>query len=143
MANTAQNIGEKDEFWRPPVHEAREVAPIAQSDACDRCGTDFVVGSRFCHVCGAARDPQLSAPRFSFGRYLDWTRIKDGLGMTTATLIAFVVGSICVLAAIFTGIAYTAATVLDWQAVQVWRIEWLLAAIAAFTGGLLLRRNSN
>ena len=38
-----------------------------------------------------------------------------------------------------TGLVYTAATVLDWQAVQIWRIEWLLAAIAAFLAGILLR----
>jgi hypothetical protein len=32
--------------------------------------------------------------------------------------------------------------VLEWQAVQVYRIQWLLAAVAAFVGGLLLRKPS-
>ena len=43
-------------------------------------------------------------------------------------------------AAVATGFVYTAATVLDWQAVQVWRIEWLLGAIAMFAAGVLLKR---
>lgn len=139
MANTARNVTES-EFWRPPVHEA-QAPPAAQSDACERCGTDFVVGSRFCHVCGSAREPQLSrTPRLNLTKYLDWTRIKDGLGLSTGSLIAFVVGIVCVLGAVFTGLIYTATTVLDWQAVQFWRSEWLLAAIAAFVAGVLLKR---
>jgi len=113
---------------------------LAQSDACERCGTDYVAGSRFCHVCGAARETGLSAPRFNFARYFEWVRIKDVLGLGTSSLLAFVAGALCVLAAISTGLIYTASTVLDWQAVQVWRIEWLLAAVAAFMAGLLLKR---
>ena len=142
MANTAHNVTES-EFWRPPVHEGAPMAPAAQSDACERCGSDFVVGSRFCHVCGAAREPQLShTPRLNLSKYLDWTRIKDGLGLGTGSLIAFIVGIACVLGAVFTGIIYTASTVLDWQAVQFWRSEWLLAAITAFSAGVLLKRTA-
>ena len=68
------------------------------------------------------------------------SRIKDALGLSTGALIAFVIGVGCVLAAIGTGLMYTAATVLDWQAVQAWRMEWLLAAITAFVAGILLKR---
>ena len=142
MANTARNVTES-EFWRPPVHETAPAMTPAQSEACERCGTDFVAGSRFCHVCGGAREPQLShAPRLNLSKYLDWTRIKDGLGLSTGALIAFIAGIVCLLGAIFTGIIYTAATVLDWQAVQFWRSEWLLAAIAAFLAGVLLKRTA-
>ena len=35
---------------------------------------------------------------------------------------------------------FSARTVLDWQAVQLWRIEWLLGAIAMFAAGVLLKR---
>jgi hypothetical protein len=45
------------------------------------------------------------------------------------------------VAAVITGFLYTATTVLDWQAVQIWRIEWLLAALAIFAGGLLLKKS--
>jgi hypothetical protein len=30
--------------------------------------------------------------------------------------------------------------VLDWQAIQLWRIEWLLGAAAAFVAGCLLKK---
>jgi len=36
---------------------------------------------------------------------------------------------------------FTAATVLDWQAVQLWRIEWLLGAAVAFVAGILLKKS--
>ena len=58
------------------------------------------------------------------------------MSQTTIQLIA---GVLCVLAAIGTGLIYTASTTLDWQAVQVWRIEWLLAAVVAFLAGILLK----
>jgi hypothetical protein len=67
-------------------------------------------------------------------------RLQEALGLTTGSLIAFIIGVVCTLAAIGTGLIFTATTVLDWQAVQVWRIEWLLAAAAAFLAGLLLKR---
>jgi hypothetical protein len=35
---------------------------------------------------------------------------------------------------------FSARTLVDWQAIQLWRIEWLLAAIAAFVVGLLLKK---
>ena len=55
------------------------------------------------------------------------------------SIVALIVGIICTLAAVGTGLVYTATTVLDWQAVQVWRIEWLLAAVVAFLAGILLK----
>lgn len=140
MANTARNVTDREEFWRPPVHESR--APQAQTEVCERCGTEYVAGSRFCHLCGEARQTQLSRPRFNLGRYLEWSRIRQAVGLNTPSLVAFVIGIICVLAAIMTGLVYTAATVLDWQAVQLWRVEWLLAAIAAFAAGMLLKQHA-
>jgi len=32
--------------------------------------------------------------------------------------------------------------VLEWEAVQAFRIQWLLAAVAAFVAGLLLKKSS-
>jgi hypothetical protein len=55
-------------------------------------------------------------------------------------LVAFILGCACVIAAVFTGFMFTATTLLDWQAVQIWRIEWLLAALAMFAAGLLLKK---
>jgi hypothetical protein len=35
---------------------------------------------------------------------------------------------------------YKAQTMVDWQAIQTWRIEWLLGATAALLAGILLKR---
>ena len=145
MSNAARNLNEREEFWRPPIEEGREPqeVPLARTAAaCDYCGTEYVVGSRFCHVCGGERNPHIRRQKVDWARFLDWGKLRDRVGLTTGSLIAFIVGSACVLAAVFTGLVYTATTVLDWQAVQVWRIEWLLAAITAFLAGLLLKRSS-
>jgi len=116
-----------------------ESVPAAQAESCPRCGTEFVAGSRFCHVCGAERERRASARRFQWARFLDIHSVQERLGLSMASVIALVIGIICVLTAIGTGLVYTASTVLDWQAVQIWRIEWLLAAVAAFLAGILLK----
>jgi len=113
--------------------------PGIQTESCTRCGTEYVAGSRFCHVCGAERAPQAAARHFQWARFLNILRLQERLGLPLASVIALSVGILCTLAAIGTGLLYTAATVLDWQAVQIWRIEWLLAAIAAFLAGILLK----
>ena len=110
-----------------------------QTESCAGCGAEYVAGSRFCHVCGAERAPQAAARRLQWARSLNILRLQERLGLPLASVIALSVGILCTLAAIGTGLVYTAATVLDWQAVQIWRIEWLLAAIAAFVAGILLR----
>jgi hypothetical protein len=138
--STAHDVT-REEFWRPPVETNRIETPAeTNASSCARCGTPYVVGSRFCHVCGSEREPQLSRPRFQVSRWLDIHRLQEALGLTIGSLIAFIVGVICVLAAIGTGLIFTANTVLDWQAVQIWRVEWLLAAITAFVAGVLLKR---
>jgi hypothetical protein len=45
-----------------------------------------------------------------------------------------------VIAAVFTGLLFNATTLLDWQAVQLWRIEWLLGSVAMFVAGILLKK---
>ena len=139
MANTASNVHDHGEFWRPALETRQEAVPTVQSECCARCGTEFVAGSRFCHICGAARKPQFVARRFQWTRFLDVRRMRERLGLSLASLVALIVGVICTLAAIFTGLIYTANTMLDWQAVQIWRIEWLLAAVVAFLAGILLK----
>jgi len=139
MANTASNVHEHGEFWRPPLGTRQEAVPGVQTESCTRCGTEYVAGSRFCHVCGAKRAPQAAARRLQWARFLNLLRLQEQLSLPLASVIALSVGILCTLAAIGTGLVYTAATVLDWQAVQIWRIEWLLAAIAAFLAGILLK----
>jgi hypothetical protein len=129
------------EFWRPPA-VAVEAARPGLVEVCDGCSTEFMVGSLFCHLCGASREARpLTATHWTL--YLEFYNIKRTLGLHTASLIAFVVGMAClVMAGIAVGMIYSIQTFNDFQAVQLYRMQWLLGAIAAFAAGLLLKKSS-
>ncbi len=145
MADVAHNV--EQEFWRPPVVTA-PVTPMAKAtsgmvEVCDGCGSEFMMGARFCHICGTTRASQAdNSSVHHWARHLEFQSIKDRIGLSTGSLIAFIIGIGCVLLAIAVGFYFTAQTVLDWQAVQIWRIQWLLAAVAAFIAGILLKKSS-
>lgn len=177
MAEVIQDT--QQEFWRPPsppVAEAtvvRESAP-SMAEACPRCGSEFLLGSRFCHTCGNRRPEALSASaradaaaiaqvweqsvhrvrefvlgipwgkiKFpSWAHYLHFHEIKSRVGLSTGSLIAFVIGLACIAGALLVGLL-TAKTYVDWQAIQFYRAEWLLAATASFVAGILLKNRSD
>jgi hypothetical protein len=166
--------GTQPEFWRPPSATMSEVAlqdaPPTMAEACPRCGTEYLLGSRFCHTCGGKRPLQtipaqpadaMAAARFweqimyhsraavgaipwnriqfpGWLRHLHFHAIKSRLGLPTASLIAFFIGLGCVTGALLVGLL-TARTLVDWQAIQFYRAEWLLGATAAFVAGVLLK----
>ena len=135
MAEVAQT---QHDFWRPPLRSSvPEVAHTDLVEACDRCGSEFIVGARFCHSCGTTR--QDSAHLHDNLGIFPLNRISAILGLPTAASIAFLVGIICLLGAIAVGFIFNAKTIVDWQAVQLWRIEWLLGAVASFVAGCLLK----
>lgn len=134
MANTA-SAHDRGEFWRPPTEARLEASQLA-TEACTRCNSELIAGSHFCHICGSEWPTEL--PQHHWAQYLDVHRFQEFLGLSLAALVAFIVGVVCVLAAIGTGLIYTASTPLEWQAIQAWRIEWLLAAGVAFVAGILL-----
>jgi hypothetical protein len=132
------------EFWRPPaIAQSEIVAPPTPAfvEACSECGTEFMVGARYCYVCGSARQVHAgSANRQSWMHYLEFHHIQRALGLPIASLIAFLLGLGCALAAIAVGFIYAVQNFADFQAIQFWRMQWLLAAIAAFLAGILLKR---
>ena len=142
MARPAPNYEERQEFWKPAVSQRQEVTPTEATDhVCEHCGTDFVVGSRFCHVCGADRNAPLTQSGITGIRaWFDFGSLREALGQSSASLVTLFLGTACLIAAAVTGFLFTATTLLDWQAVQIWRIEWLLASVAVFAAGLLLKR---
>jgi len=73
--------------------------------------------------------------------YLHFHEIKSRTGLSTGSFIAFVIGLACVAGAFLVGLL-TAKTLVDWQAIQFYRAEWLLAATAAFVAGILLKKDS-
>jgi len=167
------------DFWQPPstamgegvvVHAAPTMAEV-----CPRCGTEFLLGSGFCHSCGGRRPEALSAAakadaaemagvweqavtwvrsvvvgvsgavrkiKFpSWLHYLHFHEIQRWIGLSTASLVAFIIGLACIAGALLAGLL-NAKTFVDWQAIQFYRAEWLLGATASFVAGILLKKPS-
>ncbi len=140
MAEVAH--GAQHDFWRPPLHAASELSATQELvEVCDRCGTEFIVGSRFCHNCGAGRPDASGVSRPATAASLQLGSMAGKLGLTIPSFIAFAIGVFCLIAAAAVSLIFSAKTVVDWQAIQLWRIEWLLGAIGAFVAGSLLKRN--
>ena len=181
MSDVVQEASQ--EFWQPPVplEVAAIVIPAPEApilaEVCQRCKTEFLFGSRFCHTCGASRtskaaispaQPSLAgefltealstfqwlfrtASRRVAGsnvrlpgwlRYLHFHEIQRWIGLPTASLISFFIGMGCVAGAIGVSIFYRASNLAEFQAVQLWRIQWLLGATASFVAGIFLQKPS-
>jgi hypothetical protein len=177
MAEVAHRA--QQEFWHPAVisEGVPEMAISAvlptMAEACSGCGTEFMIGSRFCHACGKHRPEknkamqaalsrsatgafmsekltwlQSAASDISQGkialpvwlRYLHFHEIKRWIGLPTPSLIAFIIGLGCVIGALAVSLFYKASNMAEFQAIQMWRIEWLLAATASFVAGILLKK---
>jgi hypothetical protein len=74
--------------------------------------------------------------------YLHFHEIKRQVGLPTGALIAFIIGLGCVAGAVGVSLFYRASNLAEFQAIQMWRIEWLVAATASFVAGILLKRPS-
>jgi len=74
-------------------------------------------------------------------RYLHFHEIQGRIGLSTASLVAFIIGIACIGGALLVGLL-TVRTFVDWQAIQFYRAEWLLAATASFVAGILLKKRS-
>lgn len=77
----------------------------------------------------------------SWTHYLHFHEIKDRVGLSTGSLVAFVIGLACLAGALLVGL-FTVKTWNDFQAIQSYRMEWLLAATASFVAGILLKKPS-
>jgi hypothetical protein len=139
MATAADQA--QHEFWRAPSLAAASTANLERIATCPRCGTEFIVSSLFCHACGAQR-PETRADALEIPGLTELLALGERLGLTTPALIAFLFGMFCLVGALSVSVFFSARTVLDWQAIQVWRIEWLLAAVASFVAGCVLKKSS-
>ena len=140
MADVSPHLEQHEEFWRPAVVSSAEstehdlVRPV-----CRNCGTDLLIGAHFCYICGTGRNV-VSREESGLHLWSAFALLPGLLELNVASLISLILGCACVVAAAVTGFVFTATTLLDWQAVQIWRIEWLLAAIALFAVGVLLKK---
>jgi|SRR5579862_5362620 len=132
------------EYWRPSNPEVARVIPSIRG-ICWQCGMDYSAGARFCHVCGGARERRSSGvatlqPEPVARRDAAFITLYQRLGLSKACLACLAVGLLFVLAALMTGVIYKVETFADWQAVQTWRIEWLLASAVTLLTGILLKK---
>jgi hypothetical protein len=103
-----------------------------------------MVGAAFCHVCGANRHRSDLAPsqswtrHFAFLRALEFSSVTDWFGLPLPTLCAFLLGIAFLIVALAMGLV-SVHDDRDFQAVQLWRIQWLMVACASFLAGILLR----
>lgn len=133
-------------FWRPPVEEMnRNVELASRNSLCVHCHSEFVMGARYCHACGAERDPSPKSSGFNWAvirKYLRLSVMANALGVNIASLLALGAGVICVIGALVVGAFYQVETTADWQAIQIWRVEWLLAAVLCVLTGILLKNRA-
>jgi hypothetical protein len=145
MSDAVHNV--QQEFWRPPLSQPTATTNLAE--ACRRCGTEFMVGAAFCHICGANRHrvnlnranlipPASWTKYFDFVRTLEFSSIRSWFGLPLPALCAFLLGVGLMMVALGVGFV-SIRDFNDFQAVQLWRIQWLMAACAAFLAGILLR----
>jgi hypothetical protein len=112
-----------------------------RTDVCEHCGTEFVVQSLFCRMCGWRAEGDITSELQSASR-LDFHVLRRKLNLNAAALVCFLAGIVCLGAAASVSFIFNANNLVDWQAVQIWRIEWLLAGMASFLAGILLNRRT-
>jgi hypothetical protein len=134
------------EYWRPATIAGNQFQthgfPMRGSEAfCSLCGTPYAVGARFCHLCGAGREEDLHASpkRNPVMDRFDLDAIRTQFGLSTISLTFVAAAAIFLLAALMIGLIYNTSTLADWQAVQTWRIEWLLATAVALLFAILFK----
>lgn len=129
------------EYWRPVnMAAARIIQPLTAHILCPHCETEYSPGARFCHVCGEERDSPVPPSHPSVLRLFDMELICRRFGLSPAPLVFLILGIAFMISALLTGFLYRPSTLLDWQAVQMWRVEWLLASAAAMLAGILLKQ---
>jgi hypothetical protein len=138
MASAAKSTSQ--EYWRPSDPNVARVIPSLRG-ICWHCGMDYTPGSRYCHSCGVAREASNVEPfpQRENEHETDRSTQRRKFPLSTPSLVLLIAGLVCALAAVMTGVVYREDTLVDWQAVQTWRIEWLLGAVVALLAGILLR----
>jgi hypothetical protein len=129
-------------YWRPAPSAGNQfqLQGFQPQAFCATCCTPYAVGARFCHLCGLGRKEDLQATKRS--PIMDWFDLdwfRKEFGLSTASLVFVSAAAIFLLAAAMTGLIYKTSTLAEWQAVQTWRIEWLLATVAALLSATLFK----
>lgn len=144
MADSPRELSQ--EYWRPAPNPGKHLQAIGSQTHeafCTICGTQYAAGARFCHVCGLGREEDLHKAKVA--PILDWLnfeRIQKEFGLSTVSLVLVLISAVFILATMMTGLVYSTSTIAEWQAVQTWRIEWLLATVVSLLAAMLFRNKS-
>jgi len=110
-----------------------------------------MVGAAFCHICGGGRHKAAAAAAtasnwlnaFDFVHKIELGKVKSWFGLSLPSLCAFLAGAGCLVVALAVGFTDVKDSVSDFEAVQLWRIQWLMAACAAFLVGILFKNTKS
>ena len=146
MSETVRDVHQ--EFWRPPLNQP---TAVEMAESCRRCGTEFMVGAAFCHICGAGRHRATPAAATAsnwlrtsdFLHQIELGKVKAWFGLPLPSLCSFLLGIACLVVALAVGFTDVKDSVSDFEAVQLWRIQWLMAACAAFLVGILFKNTKS
>jgi cytosine/uracil/thiamine/allantoin permease len=103
-----------------------------------------MVGAAFCHICGMGRHRSGSngatnwTQHLSFFQAFDFTQVRTFFGLPVASLCAFLAGCAFLIVGLAQGFR-SAQEFSDFELIQLWRIQWMVAACAAFLAGILLK----
>lgn len=143
MAEAIRNP--QQEYWHPPAAPGAAPIPV-MATVCGGCGAEFMVGAHFCHVCGRTRLTETTQQTsdwtkvLGFVRIFEFQHIRNWIGLPLGSLVAFLAGIGCLVGALVVGLVYSPQTSIGFEALQLWRMQWLLGAVAAFLAGILLKR---
>jgi hypothetical protein len=141
MAEAASDYQQHEDYWKPLPGPRLQTDTVAESTRarCSRCRAELPFSAKYCQACGFQQTPTPIKVPTLFNQH-NLASLVAALEQNIASFITLVLGCSCLLAGVATGFLFKVNTLSDWQAVQLWRIEWLLGAIALFTAGILLKR---
>jgi hypothetical protein len=145
MADHTRELSQ--EYWRPAPTPGNDFQthgfqPQGNPAFCAVCGTQYAGGARFCHLCGLGREDDLRAEKR--GLVMDWLdldHIREQTGLSTISLVLVLAAAVFILASVMTGLVYSTSTIAEWQAVQTWKVEWLLATVVALLAAMLFKKS--
>lgn len=132
-----------EEYWRPapstgsafPTHSPR----VREDEAsCVLCSTPYAIGARFCHFCGLSRE-SAQEKQHPFKHRFDLAALRTRFDLSTASLVLGLAAILFAIATVMVGWVYNTSTLAEWQAVQTWRVEWLLATLVALLAAVLFK----
>ena len=133
------------DYWRPAPSAGNQFQTHgfqtqAKEAFCAACGTPYAAGAHFCHLCGLRREADLRPQRWNpMIDTFDIEAFRARFELSRASLVFMLAAVLFLLATLMTGLIYNTSTLAEWQAVQSWRIEWLLATIVALLAAILFK----